>query len=41
MGVELGKRLARTILGELTCHDLTHDHDASTNQLIRHYLSLR
>jgi glucose-6-phosphate isomerase len=37
-GVELGKALATTIVGELTAETAPElDHDPSTNQLIRRY----
>ncbi|MGX2038824.1 glucose-6-phosphate isomerase [Methylocaldum sp. MU1018] len=41
MGVELGKRLARTILSELAGDRRISSHDASTNGLIDHYKGLR
>lgn len=41
MGVELGKRLARTILSELTDDSAVSSHDASTNGLINYYKQLR
>ncbi|MDD2767139.1 MAG: glucose-6-phosphate isomerase [Methylococcus sp.] len=41
MGVELGKRLARTILAELPGDEPVDTHDASTNGLIRYFKSLR
>ena len=41
MGVELGKQLAKTILGELECGKSVSFHDNSTNGLIDHYLKLR
>ncbi|HWZ23004.1 MAG TPA: glucose-6-phosphate isomerase [Cytophagaceae bacterium] len=36
-GVELGKQLAKKILGELTDGNSVHSHDASTNGLINFY----
>ena len=36
-GVELGKKLAKTILGELQSDGDVQTHDASTNGLINHY----
>lgn len=41
MGVELGKRLARTILAELADDNAVFTHDASTNGLINYYKQLR
>jgi glucose-6-phosphate isomerase len=41
MGVELGKRLARTILSELADDGMISSHDASTNGLINYYRQLR
>ncbi|HYE34702.1 glucose-6-phosphate isomerase [Methylocaldum sp.] len=41
MGVELGKRLARTILAELADDSMVSSHDASTNGLINYYKQLR
>ncbi len=41
MGVELGKRLARTILAELADDDRVFGHDASTNGLINYYKEIR
>jgi glucose-6-phosphate isomerase len=41
MGVELGKRLARTILAELADDNAVFAHDASTNGLINYYKQLR
>jgi len=41
MGVELGKRLARTILSELVDDGMASSHDASTNGLINYYKQLR
>lgn len=41
MGVELGKQLAKTILGELASEQPMTTHDSSTNGLIEHYLKLR
>lgn len=41
MGVELGKRLARTILSELADDDRVFAHDASTNGLINYYKEAR
>jgi glucose-6-phosphate isomerase len=41
-GVELGKQLAKEIVGELTCaEEPALDHDSSTNALIRRYRELR
>jgi glucose-6-phosphate isomerase len=37
-GVELGKQLAKTILGEIESGEVTTAHDSSTSSLIRHYL---
>ncbi len=36
-GVELGKKLAQTILSELEADGAVTSHDASTNALINHY----
>lgn len=36
-GVELGKQLAKRVLGQLHAPDEVDDHDASTNRLINHY----
>jgi glucose-6-phosphate isomerase len=41
MGVELGKRLARTILAELADDNAVFAHDASTNGLINYYKEAR
>jgi glucose-6-phosphate isomerase len=41
MGVELGKRLAKTILAELEDNAPVHDHDASTNGLINYFKRLK
>lgn len=41
MGVELGKRLARTILPELTNEEVISNHDSSTNGLINTYKKLK
>ena len=38
-GVELGKKLANTILDEIE-NNLTNNHDDSTNKLMKHYKSL-
>jgi glucose-6-phosphate isomerase len=40
-GVELGKKLARVILGELTGPGVVTDHDCSTNGLINYYKERR
>ena len=40
-GVELGKQLAKKILGEIEAGEVTADHDSSTSSLIRHYLEQR
>ncbi len=40
-GVELGKQLARTVLGELDGDSPVASHDSSTNGLINYYKSLR
>ena len=37
-GVELGKQLAKKILGEIESFEAAADHDSSTSNLIRHYL---
>jgi glucose-6-phosphate isomerase len=37
-GVELGKQLAKKILGEIESSAAASDHDSSTSNLIRHYL---
>jgi glucose-6-phosphate isomerase len=37
-GVELGKQLAKKILGEIESSETATDHDSSTSNLIRHYL---
>lgn len=41
MGVELGKRLARTILSELADDTPVTSHDSSTNGLVNYYKQLR
>jgi len=38
-GVELGKKLANTILEEIE-NDVSNDHDDSTNNLLKHYKSI-
>ncbi len=40
-GVELGKQLAKKILGEIEAGDTSAGHDSSTSSLIGHYLKLR
>ena len=40
-GVELGKQLAKKILGEFESSDTSAEHDASTRNLIKYYLRLR
>jgi glucose-6-phosphate isomerase len=40
-GVELGKQLAKTILGELQSDQVVASHDSSTNALIQHIKSRR
>ncbi len=40
-GVELGKQLAQTVLGELEDDEEVNTHDSSTNGLINYYKSLR
>ena len=40
-GVELGKKLAKTILSELQADGQVSSHDSSTNGLINHYKSKR
>jgi glucose-6-phosphate isomerase len=40
-GVELGKKLAGVILGELTAGRVSGDHDASTKALLAYYLARR
>ncbi len=40
-GVELGKQLAKNILGRLDDDELVQDHDASTNGLINYYKNNR
>ena len=40
-GVELGKQLAQTVLGELDQDDEVTSHDCSTNGLINYYKSWR
>jgi glucose-6-phosphate isomerase len=37
-GVELGKQLAKKILGEFESSDTAVEHDSSTSNLIRYYL---
>ncbi|GAA5859050.1 hypothetical protein JCM9279_004966, partial [Rhodotorula babjevae] len=37
MGVELGKQLAKSILGQLDSADKVVDHDSSTTGLIKHW----
>ena len=39
--VELGKKLAKSILPELQNQDTVHSHDASTNGLINAYKRMR
>jgi len=39
-GVELGKQLAKKILGEIESSDTTAEHDSSTSNLIRYYLQV-
>jgi len=39
-GVELGKQLAKKILGEFESSDTTAEHDSSTSNLIRYYLQV-
>jgi glucose-6-phosphate isomerase len=41
MGVELGKQLAQTILGELSDDEPVRSHDSSTNGLVNAYKHLR
>ena len=41
MGVELGKQLAKTVLGDLAGSEPVTSHDCSTNGLINHYKALR
>jgi glucose-6-phosphate isomerase len=41
MGVELGKQLAKTVLGDLAGSEPVKSHDCSTNGLINHYKALR
>lgn len=41
MGVELGKQLAKTVLGDLAGTEPVKSHDCSTNGLISHYKALR
>ena len=41
MGVELGKQLAKTLLGEMADDEPVSTHDASTNGLMNYYKSLR
>ncbi|MBF0265518.1 MAG: glucose-6-phosphate isomerase [Gammaproteobacteria bacterium] len=40
-GVELGKKMAKTILDELADNEMIETHDSSTNGLINYYLKLR
>jgi len=40
-GVELGKKMAKTILAELDDNGMVDSHDSSTNGLINYYLKLR
>ena len=40
-GVELGKKLADVIIGELEAGEITETHDASTEALLRHFLGRR
>ena len=40
-GVELGKQLAKTVLGELQDDEVVTSHDNSTNSLINYYKKLR
>ena len=40
-GVELGKVLAKNILGELNTGETVQNHDSSTNGLINYYLNMR
>ena len=40
-GVELGKQLAKSVLGRLDDEELVQDHDASTNGLINYYKNNR
>jgi glucose-6-phosphate isomerase len=39
-GVELGKQLAKKILGEIESADTRAEHDSSTSNLIRYYLQV-
>ena len=41
MGVELGKKLARTLLPELNNNQIIDTHDSSTNGLINYYKKIR
>jgi glucose-6-phosphate isomerase len=41
MGVELGKQLAKTVLGDMAGKELVSSHDSSTNGLINRYKALR
>ncbi len=41
MGVELGKKLARTLLPELNNNQIIDSHDSSTNGLINYYKKIR
>lgn len=40
-GVELGKQLAKTVLGELQGEETVTSHDSSTNSMINYYKKLR
>ncbi|WP_425076645.1 glucose-6-phosphate isomerase [Psychroserpens sp. S379A] len=40
-GVELGKQLANTILTELNEANISNSHDASTQQLLKHYKTVK
>jgi glucose-6-phosphate isomerase len=40
-GVELGKKLANVIIGELEAGEVTQEHDASTHALLRYFLAHR
>jgi len=39
--VELGKQLAKTVLGDMAGKELVSSHDSSTNGLINRYKALR
>ena len=41
MGVELGKQLAKTVLGDMAGKELVSSHDSSTNGLINRFKALR